>query len=138
MLSRRNRLEFGSDTKRDALHRSGGICECLRVPVLMEILKGIPCERPLSTGNIEFDHIISDAIRPDNSLENCAALTKTCHAIKTPRDRMNIADAKRQHDRHFGIKTVTQPIEGGRDDPRKRTMGGVVVDRRTGERWGAR
>lgn len=49
-----------------------------------------------------------------------------------------VAKAKRTGDKFLDIKRSRQPMQGGRDDPRKRTMGGVVVDRRTGERWGAR
>lgn len=106
----RARLNFTNATKREALHRSRGTCECARVPELMKILYHQPCGRPLGTGNTEFHHIIQDAIRPDNSLDNCAALTKTCHAIVTPRDRKVIAKAKRNYDRHHGIdkpRTIT-------------------------------
>lgn len=134
----RRRLNFTEPTKREAYARSGGICECHRVPELMRLLHGRPCGVALVTGCIEYDHIIADAIRPDNSLENCAALTKTCHALKTPRDRKVIAKSNHQRDRHLGIHSARNRLPGGREDPRKRTMAGVVVDRATGERWGAR
>ena len=49
-----------------------------------------------------------------------------------------VAKAKRTGDKFRDIKRSRNPIAGGRDDPRKRTMGGQVVDRATGERWGAR
>ena len=48
-----------------------------------------------------------------------------------------VAKAKRTGDKFLDIKRSHQPMQGGRDDPRKRTMAGVVVDRRTGERWSA-
>lgn len=46
-----------------------------------------------------------------------------------------VAKAKRQYDRHRGIKVSRNPLPGGRDDPRKKTMDGRVVDRATGELW---
>ena len=49
-----------------------------------------------------------------------------------------VAKAKRTGDKFRDIKRSRNPIPGGRDDPRKRTMGGEVVNRETGERWGAR
>jgi hypothetical protein len=49
-----------------------------------------------------------------------------------------VAKAKRAGDKFLDIKRSRQPMQGGCDDPRKRTVGGMVVDRVTGERWGAR
>lgn len=49
-----------------------------------------------------------------------------------------VAKAKREADKWRDIKRSRQPLPGGRDDPRKRTMGGTVVDRATGQRWGVR
>lgn len=49
-----------------------------------------------------------------------------------------VAKVKRTSDKFLDIKRSRNPLPGGRDDPRKRTMGGAVVDRATGERWGAR
>lgn len=42
---------------------------------------------------------------------------------------------KRQRQKHIGAWQPRRPMQGGRDDPRKRTMAGRVVDRRTGESW---
>jgi hypothetical protein len=55
-------------------------------------------------------------------------------AIVTPM----VAKAKRTGDKFRDIKRARNPLPGGVDDPRKRTMGGEVVDRETGERWGTR
>ncbi len=49
-----------------------------------------------------------------------------------------VAKAKRTGDKFRDIKRTRNPLPGGRNDPRKRTMGGEVVDRATGERWGVR
>lgn len=49
-----------------------------------------------------------------------------------------LAKEKRQLRRARDIFRSRKPLAGGRDDPRKRTMGGMVVSRETGERWGRR
>ena len=49
-----------------------------------------------------------------------------------------VAKAKREADKWRDIKRPSNPMPGGREDSRKRTMKGEVVDRATGERWGAR
>ena len=49
-----------------------------------------------------------------------------------------VAKAKRTGDKFRDIKRARTPLAGGRDDPRKRTLAGEVVDRASGERWGAR
>lgn len=36
-----------------------------------------------SLSDIEFDHIIMDAMGGDNTVDNCAPLCKECHEIKT-------------------------------------------------------
>jgi len=135
----RPRREFPHSVKRAAIARSGGICECHRVPQLMALLDNRPCGCILVTGHVRFEHIVCDEIRPDNSLDNCAVLTTTCWRLKTDKsDLPIIAKVHRQSDRHAGIRGSSNPLPGGRTDPRKRTMAGVVVDRATGERWGGR
>ena len=46
-----------------------------------------------------------------------------------------VAKAKRTGDKFRDIKRASNPLPGGREDLRKRTMAGVVVNRATGERW---
>jgi hypothetical protein len=113
-MMRRSRLEFTGPTKREAFKRSRGVCECQRVPALMRILRGQPCGVRLSTGNTEYHHIIADELRADNSLDNCAALTKTCHALSTNlHEKRVIAQAKRREDRQRGIgRTPRQALLG--------------------------
>jgi hypothetical protein len=69
------RLEFTAATKREAFARSGGICECHRIPWLK---RPDGCGVRLVAGGIFYEHVAPDAIRPDNSLENCAVLSRTC------------------------------------------------------------
>lgn len=49
-----------------------------------------------------------------------------------------MAKANHQYDMARGIKVSVRPLPGGKDDPRKKKVGGPVVDRRTGELWSGR
>lgn len=94
------RLEFTTATKREALARSGGICECHLIPHVFKVACGLP----IGPANTFFEHVVCDQLRPDNSLDNCAVLTKTCWKFKTAHfDQPKIAKAKRNHDRNNGI-----------------------------------
>jgi hypothetical protein len=134
----RLRREFPSAVKRAMLDRSGGKCECHRVPQLPTY--GVGCGVLLGPGNTFHEHIIPDALGGPNTAENGACLTKTCWTLKSAiYDLPIIADTTRMQDRQYGIGGPGRgrnPLPGGRRDPRKRTMSGEVVDRRTGERWG--
>lgn len=46
-----------------------------------------------------------------------------------------LARSKKARRRHIGARVADYPLPGGRDDPRKRKIGGGVVNRRTGEPW---
>lgn len=127
--------DFGKDTKRAALERSGGICECHRVPQLMEILHDKPCGVPLGAGDTFYEHIIPKEFSGDNSLDNAAVLTRTCWRLKTDiYDLPAIADAKRQEDHQFAIDGPglgRHPMRGGRHSDESRGMTGRVKPRRT-------
>jgi 5-methylcytosine-specific restriction enzyme A len=127
------RREFPSSVKREAFARSAGICEC-------HLLTGKPgCGVRLGPGNVFYEHIVCDRIGGTPTLDNCAALCRTCWRLKTNHyDLPIVADTNRMWDRHRGIKTVSQRIPGGKLDPRKRKMNGQVVDRETGEPRGTR
>jgi 5-methylcytosine-specific restriction protein A len=130
----RPRREFSSLTKRLALARSKGICECHRVPQLPTFGKG--CGQKLGVGNTFFEHIICDGLDGEPSLDNCAAIVKTCFRQKTDTyDLPVIAKVKRQRDKSFGIRSTLQPLPAGRSSDLKKKMDGTVVDRRTGEPW---
>lgn len=94
-----SRAEFSNPTKRAANKRAAGRCECHRIS-WME-----PCGQPLGPGNRFYEHINVDFTTKDNSLDNCAVLTKTCWKIKTAKyDLPHIAKTKRMEDRDLGIK----------------------------------
>jgi hypothetical protein len=123
-----SRLEFSSSTKREAYARSGGICECHRVPMLN---RPEGCGLKLIDGGIFYEHINPDAIGPDNSLGNCAVLVRTCWREKTSRyDMPTIAKADRQRDRARRIKSRKgAPLPGTKNSGIRRRMDGTVVRR---------
>jgi 5-methylcytosine-specific restriction endonuclease McrA len=74
------RYEFGAKVRRQALERSGNVCEASGV------VYGLPsdtrCTVPL--GKVEFDHWpVAADVEGSNVLENCVACCPACHARKT-------------------------------------------------------
>lgn len=106
-----SRREFTKKTMREALKRSGMLCEA--VGTMYGLKSDRRCNAPLSTG-VEFDHIVLDANSKDNSLENCAAVCIPCHRWKTAHhDIPMAAKTVRMQDKANGIKTRgAQPIRG--------------------------
>lgn len=130
MMRRRN--NFSKETQRQAFSRSGGVCECHRLAragVSGFSIDG--CGRELGIGNTFFEHVNPDNLSRDNSLENAAALTKTCWRRKTDTyDLPVIAKANRIDD---AAKGITDPwkkkLPGGRGDSLKKKISGEVVPR---------
>lgn len=103
------RQEFSAATKREMYARSGGICECHRIPGM------VACGRPLGPGDTFYEHVIQCALGGDNSLANGAVLTKTCWRLKTAKqDLPVIAKVKRVADAHRGIAARRRRIMGWR------------------------
>lgn len=97
-----NRREFTRPVKREALRRSGTLCEA--VGGMYGLDAGRRCNAPLSYG-VEFDHVILDANSKDNSLENCAAVCIKCHKWKSAKhDTPLAAKTVRQSDMACGIR----------------------------------
>lgn len=96
------RREFTAKTRKQALKRSGMICEAVGE------WYGINgrCQNSLAYG-VEYDHIILDANSKDNSLKNCAAVCIRCHDHKT-----------RHHDTPLAAKTVAQSFMGMKTRPK--------------------
>lgn len=124
----RSRLEFSKKTMRAAFDRSGGICECARVPML-----GRPqgCGQKLTDGRVRYEHIVPAELGGDNSLDNAAALSISCWKEKTARfDLPTIAKSNRQRDRARGIgRRSSRPMPCGRNSRWKKRMDGSVVPR---------
>lgn len=96
-----DRREFTSKTRKQALKRSGLICEASGS--FYGLPEGQRCTRNLGDG-VEYDHLILDANSHDNSLENCRAVCPKCHAWKTAnRDTPTAAKTARQQ--LMGMKT---------------------------------
>lgn len=96
------RYEFSKQTKRDALKRSGGLCEAAGPIYGLE--PGQRCNFPLSSG-VEFDHWPVQATEPgSDTLENCVSCCPTCHKHKTCTfDIPGQAKSKRVQDAHTGV-----------------------------------
>lgn len=142
-MMRHTRTEFISETRRGALKRSGGICECHRLAEYG--IKGFSregCGCKVSAGNIFYEHIQTDYHSGNNSLENCAVLTKTCWNKKTNTyDKKTIAKTKRVRDRAYGTKSHSyRPIPGSKRSGIKLSMKprSRPIDRETGREWGSR
>ena len=127
------RHEFPASVQREALQRSRGICECHLIPHVFKVF----CGAALGPGNTFFEHIDCDALRKDNSIRNCAALTKTCWRYKTDHhDLPIIAKAQRNFDSNNGIRRPRRLLPGGRGDPFYFTPGSTQPkDRKTRGPW---
>ena len=127
------RNEFSAQTKRDALARSRGICECHLIPHVFKVA----CGCSLGPGNIFYEHIDPDAISHRNDIDNIACLTKTCWRYKTDSyDRKVIAKSNHVRDRAWGIrKSHFRPLPGSRASGVKMPMRPYArpIDRRTGK-----
>lgn len=128
----RARREFSAATKRSAYERSGGICECYllgqrRIPGFSP--QG--CGVRMGAGNTWFEHIICDGIDGEPTLENCAALTKTCGRLKSRLyDLPVVAKTKRMGDRAIGIKShSSRPLIGTKRSGWKQKLNGGWVRR---------
>lgn len=121
-----SRAEFTSATKRDALKRSGDVCE--GVGPIVGLKRGERCQNSLKHG-VDYDHWNPDAHSKDNSLDNCRCLCLKCHKFKTTkRDIPMIAKGKRQKDKARSIRRRKGPlIPGSRKSKYKRLIGGGVV-----------
>lgn len=122
-----SRREFTKPTKREALKRSGMLCEAIGEWYGLE--PGHRCNAPLSHG-VEFDHIDLDANSKDNSLANCAAVCPACHSYKTRfHDTPLAAKTLRQQDKALGIKRHRSTFATSRSGPFKQKIGGQIVPR---------
>lgn len=120
-----NRVEFKKETKRQALKRSGGLCEA--VGPMYGLKEGRRCNAPLAYG-VEFDHIILDANSHDNSLGNCAAACIKCNRWKTAKhDTPLAAKTLRQQDKALGIDKKRSTFACGRGSKFKKKLSGEVV-----------
>lgn len=113
------RLEFTKKTMREAYERSKGLCEGI-------LPSGERCCFPVDRKK-HFDHKIPAALGGDNNLTNCAVLCLPCHGKKTQKiDVPMIAKAKRNYDKHRGIRKPSK-FACSRDSKWKKRVDGTVV-----------
>jgi len=85
------RREFTKQVKLAAWRRSGGRCET--------------CTSKLFPGNTHFDHLIPDGLGGEPTLDNCRAVCRSCHGVKTAKEDVPaIAKAKRRELSRIGVK----------------------------------
>lgn len=121
-----SRLEFSRVTRREALRRSGKLCEA--VGERYGLPKGQRCNCPLSNG-VEFHHELEAELGGDNSLENCLAVCPPCHRFVTAVGIREIRKADRVRDKHSGAFKRKSPLSNSR---LKKKVNGDVIDRQTG------
>jgi 5-methylcytosine-specific restriction endonuclease McrA len=121
---------FSKPILRAGIERSGGRCEA--VGIAYGLPSGQRCNAPLDQG-WEADHIIAWSNGGESTLENLAAVCKTCHAWKTGKmDTPRAAKTKRQRDDHLGVRQRST-FPGSRNSRFRKRMDGRVEERKTGE-----
>lgn len=108
----------------------------IRCPGVPEL--GIKCGKQFgSLSEIEFDHIKSNEVDPDNSPENCSPKCKECHLAKTIK-KDALAAKKGRHIRKETKKSRRPKIKirngqsfaTNRNGPLKMKMDGTVEKRK--------
>lgn len=119
------RREFSKETKRQALKRSGGLCEA--VGFLYGLGSDKRCNGNLGFGVI-FDHILADSNSGEPTLENCAAICTVCNRFKTDKfDTPRAAKIKRISDKHRGISQTIGQRKAFQSKFKKKVNGQVVL-----------
>lgn len=123
-----NRIEFNRATRRDALKRSGMLCEATGVRYGYE--PDHRCSAPLANG-VEFDHYVPFELSRDSSLDNCRAICIRCHRFATPNDIRTIRKSDRQRDKDDGsFWKQKRPLGSSRY---RQKVSGQVIDKSTGQ-----
>jgi 5-methylcytosine-specific restriction protein A len=112
------RREFPKAVRLSAWERSGGRCEACTVKIV-------------GGNGPHYDHVLPDALGGEPTLENCAVLCKTCHAVKTTdHDRPHIDKARRGHEKRIGARVKqSRPMPGSRASGWRRRMDGTMERR---------
>lgn len=107
------RREFTAKVKVAAFERAKGHCE--------------KCTARLMVGNIQYDHVIADALGGEPTLENCAVLCVSCHGAKTPGDTTAAAKVKRIRAKQVAGISRRSSFPCGRGSKFKKKVSGEVV-----------
>ena len=106
------RREFSKKTKLQAFERAQGRCE--------------DCTAKLTPGKYRYDHVLPLGLGGESTLDNCRVRCLNCDLPKTSADISQIAKAKRQQNKHAGIKTRPKgrPMPGTKASGWKHKMSG--------------
>ena len=128
------RREFPEPVKRAIRERSGGRCECARMPADIRHMFPRDCDRQAS----EIDHIRAEVLVDDKfaplTAEDGAHLSSACHLIKTASDQA----CRKKRNRHRVRDDRPKPgwFQKGRkiqskgfDKTHTRKMDGTVIRR---------
>ena len=119
-------LKFGAGVGEFLWRDSIGVEQPARTGGCIHGIGQTHCQ-PLRSGQIFYEHCNPDWISKDNSLSNCAVLTKTCWRIKTSSyDLPTIAKVKRVRDAWRGIDGAGRPMDGSRRSRFKVHVNGAV------------
>lgn len=122
---RARRYEFPKPVMREALKRSGKLCEAVGAVYGLE--PGQRCNAPLDRG-VEFDHYPAPATdEGSDTLENCVSCCPTCHRHKTRTyDVPMQAKGKRVSDRNQGIRAAKRGRGFQKRPPQRRATSPIV------------
>jgi len=116
MTNRRSRSEFSKRTKIQRFDHCGGFCE--------------KCGAKLRPGQFDFDHDLETVEGGGNSFENCRAICKSCHKVKTKTRAPVLAKSRRIEEKHLGLrKPKGQPMAGTKRSGWRRRMDGTIERR---------
>src|ERR1700722_6525077 len=96
------RVEFSKKTMLERFQYANGHCEA--------------CGCKLLTGRINYDHDNPETFSHDNSFNNCRAMCRGCHDLKTfGKDIPAVAKSNRIRAKHLGIRRhSSRPMPGSR------------------------
>ena len=122
------RKEFPKPVRREALLRSGGLCE--GEGHLYGLAEGVRCNRDLAYG-VHFDHVNADSNGGKPTLDNCAAVCPACNMHKAYKhDTPRAAETKRKRDKHNGIHEAKgRPMPGTKASGLRKKLNGSVERR---------
>ena len=111
------RREFPEAVKAEIRARSGGRCECYRMPADIRHMFPKECDRPAS----DVDHIYADTLETEKAgaltADDGAHLSKPCHKIKTASDQRMRAKRNTHKPRKDRPQSYTARKSGGVKKP---------------------
>lgn len=121
----RQRMNFPSSVREDALDRAEGRCEHVDA-------EGNRCPCTLQPNYYDFAHILADRLGGRPTLDNCGVLCRPCHRAEYARDAAAIAHQRRIEKRARGVKSPSRPVVGSTFFRGSRGFDRITRDRATG------